>query len=84
MSNELSTPKILVCLADSSKQPAPNFESLQPGNVSYQVHSGTNVAEVHPDQVLAVCPIHNNVLLCDGSVQLMPKARWEAMLRRQE
>jgi hypothetical protein len=84
MSNELSTPKILVCPADTKRKPAPNFESLQPGNVSYQVRSGTNVADVNPEQVLAVCLIHNNVLLCDGSVQMMPKARWEAMLRRQE
>jgi hypothetical protein len=69
MSNELSTPKILVCPADTKRQPALDFQSLQPANVSYQVRSGTNVSEVSPDQVLAVCPIHNNVLRCDGSVQ---------------
>ena len=79
MSNELSTPKILVCPADTKKQPAFNFVSLQPGNVSYQVFSGTNVTEVNPDRVLAVCLIHNNVLLCDGSVQSVTKARREAM-----
>ena len=54
-------------------------QSLGPGNVSYQVCSGTNVAEVNPNQVLAVCLIHNNVLMCDGSVQMMSKTRWEAM-----
>jgi hypothetical protein len=79
MSNELSTPKILVCPADGKKQVALNFESLQPGNVSYQVCSGTNVTELNPNQMLAVCLIHNNVLLCDGSVQTMTKARREAM-----
>lgn len=79
MSNELSTPKILVCPADSKKKAALNFESFQPENVSYQVCSGTNVAEVNPNQVLAVCLIHNNVLMCDGSVQMMSKTRWEAM-----
>jgi hypothetical protein len=82
MSNELSTPKILVCPTDGKKKAALNFESLQAGNVSYQVCSGTNVADVNPEQVLAVCPIHNNVLLCDGSVQMMSKARWEAMQKR--
>ncbi len=81
LSNELSTPKILVCPADSKKHAALGFETLQPANVSYQVCSGTNVADVNPQQVLAVCPIHNNVLLCDGSVQMMSKARWEAMLK---
>ena len=84
MSNELSTPKILVCPADTKKKEALNFESLQPENVSYQVCSGTNVTELNPNQMLAVCLVHNNgalvnVLLCDGSVQQMSKARWEAM-----
>jgi len=79
MSNELYTPKILVCPADGTKQAALNFESLQPRNVSYQVCSGTNVSELNPDQVLAVCLFHNNVLLCDGSVQTVSKARREAM-----
>jgi len=75
MSNELSTPKVLICPADSKRQPAPNFESLQPANVSYRVCSGTNVNETNPQEVLAVCPIHNNVLLSDGSVQRRLKAR---------
>ena len=79
MSNELSTPKILVCPADTKKQPALDFRRLQPENVSYQVFSGTNVTEVYPGQVLAVCLIHNNVLLCDGSVHTVTNARREAM-----
>jgi hypothetical protein len=68
LSNELGSPKILLCPADTKKQPALNFLSLKPANVSYQVRSGANVTETNPDQVLAVCPIHNNVLRCDGSV----------------
>ena len=83
MSNELSTTRILICPADAGKQPALNFESLQPGNLSYQVRSGTNVSDVNPSQVLAVCPIHNHVLLCDGSVQRVSKARREAMQKEE-
>jgi hypothetical protein len=79
MSNELSTPKILVCPADSRRQPALNFQSLTSANVSYQVCSGTNVNESSPQEILAVCPIHYNVLLCDGSVESWSKARWQAM-----
>ncbi len=79
MANELSTPKILVCPADGKKKAALDFESLQPGNVSYPVRSGPNVSDTNPEMVLAVCPIHNNVLLCDGSVQALSKARWESM-----
>jgi hypothetical protein len=75
MSNELSTPNILVCPADSKRQPALNFLSFQSANVSYRLYSGMNVNETNPQEVLAVCPIHNNVLLSDGSVQGRPKAR---------
>jgi hypothetical protein len=69
MSNALSTPKILVCPGDSAKQPAFDFQHLQATNVSYILFSGTNVDEDYPQEILARCPIHGNVLLCDGSVQ---------------
>ena len=79
MSNELSTPKILVCPADSGRQSALDFQHLQPANVSYRFYSGTNVNENNPQGILAVCPIHNNVLMCDGSVHGMSKSAWQAM-----
>jgi hypothetical protein len=75
MSNELSTPKILVCPADTKKLSALDFLNLQPANVSYQVRSGTNITETNPQEILAVCPIHGHVLLCDGSVQTRKKGR---------
>ena len=84
MSNELSTPKILVCPADIRKKAALNFESLQPKNVSYQICSGTNVSEVNPATVMAICPIHNNVVLCDGSVQQFSKSRLKGMQKGQK
>lgn len=68
MSNELSTPRILVCPADN-KPAAQDWQNLQAGNVTYQVRSDEKVNESDPQQVLAVCPIHNNVLRVDGSVQ---------------
>ena len=69
MSNELSTARYLVCPADSSKRPASNFVKLRPANISYLLRTGPNVEETHPEEVLARCPIHGNVLLCDGSVK---------------
>jgi hypothetical protein len=69
VSNELSTTKILVCPGDTKKQPALDFQSLQPAHVSYQMRSGTNINETVPEEVLAVCPIHGHELMCDGSVQ---------------
>jgi hypothetical protein len=72
MSNELSDARYLVCPADSSKRPASNFVKLRPANISYLLRSGPNVEETHPEEVLARCPIHGNVLLCDGSVKKGP------------
>jgi hypothetical protein len=84
MSNELSTPKILVCPADGSKQPAPDFRTIQGINVSYKVYSGTNVVDANPQEILAICPFHNNVLLCDGSVQQFSKARLAQFMAERE
>jgi hypothetical protein len=68
MSNELSTPRILVCPKDSSKRPAAGFPSLQASNVTYRVRSGTNLNQSNPTAVLVVCPFDGNTVLCDGSV----------------
>jgi hypothetical protein len=67
LSNELGTAKILVCPADS-KVAGSNFRFLSAGNISYQLHTGTNFTEANPGAVLVVCPIHGHTLLCDGSV----------------
>lgn len=50
MSNELATPRILVCPADKRK-PAKDFESLANSNVSYFVV--LNADDAHPNMVLA-------------------------------
>ena len=58
--------------ADRAKQLAADFSRLQAVNVTYQVRSGTNVSDRVPDEVLAVCPVHNHVIRCDGTVQRGP------------
>ncbi len=70
MSNEFSTPKILVCPADHARQPARNWASYTSANCSYEylVPSVPNV-ENEPQRVAFRCPIHGHVGLCDGSVQ---------------
>jgi hypothetical protein len=75
LSNELRSTLKLVCPEDSSKQRAVNWQLLQPPNVSYMIHVGTNVDERCPDAVLAVCPIHGHVVLCSGRVQFGPRFR---------
>jgi hypothetical protein len=68
MSNELNTPKILICPQDKTKKPSADFANLQAENVTYQLRSGTNISEANPKAALAVCPIDGNTLYCDGSV----------------
>jgi prepilin-type processing-associated H-X9-DG protein len=65
MTDELTTPKLLICPQDRSKRTATNWANLRTENISYRFHSGTN----YPQAVLAVCPIHGNLLFCDGSVK---------------
>ncbi len=50
LSNELGTPKVLVCPADT-RQPAPTFAELKNENLSYFV--GVNAEFGRPDSVLA-------------------------------
>jgi hypothetical protein len=68
MSNELSSPKILVCPSDTNRLPAANFAAFTAANLSYQ-YVGANATETEPMVILVTCPIHGHVLLCDGSVQ---------------
>ena len=70
LSNELMTPKVLVCPLDTSKQPATSFNNLQSANVSYQIFSGPGVDESNPEGVLMICPLHGHKLLCDGHVDM--------------
>lgn len=68
LSNELITTRILVCPADKGKQPAQGFEVLEAANLSYKLRSGKDLTETNSAEILMVCPIHNNILYCDGSV----------------
>ena len=65
----MTTPKLLVCPQDRSRHPAADFDQLQATNITYRFYSGTNTSEANPQAVLAECPIHGNLLFCDGSVQ---------------
>lgn len=69
MSNELSTPKILVCPADTGHAVASDFFSFTVANCSYEFLAPSEVTDKEPQRVLSRCPIHGNIGLCDGSVQ---------------
>jgi hypothetical protein len=71
MTNEMATPKILVCPADEGRQEAADWASYTAANCSYEFLSpGPGKFETEPNRLLWRCPIHGNVGLCDGSVQM--------------
>jgi competence protein ComGC len=70
MSNELSSPKMLVCPADRFKTIAKNWVEFGPENVSYEyLTPGYDQKTENPQTAVFECPIHGNVGLGDGSVQ---------------
>jgi len=69
MTNEMSTPKILVCPADTGRQPATDWASYSPANCSYE-YLAPSSPETEPQRILFRCPIHGSVTLVDGSVQM--------------
>ena len=74
MSNELSTPKVLICRGDKAHKAAYNWQEFNTSNVSYELLSpGANVTD--PQVVYARCSIHNNVGLVDGSVHMLDPSR---------
>jgi hypothetical protein len=69
MSNEMGSFKILVCPADSGRQAARDPISYTAANCSYE-YLAPSVPDNEPNRILFRCPIHGNVCLCDGSVQM--------------
>lgn len=80
MSNELSTPKLLICPGDTARSAAPNWSSFSAANVSYEFLN-PNGSEAEPEVLLTRCPIHNNVGTSDGAVHQLGKDRasWVTM-----
>jgi hypothetical protein len=75
VSEDLGTPNLLTCPNDPGKRPAANFATLQQGNITYQLRTGKNVDSENTQEVLAVCPVHGNELLCNGNVRKASPAR---------
>ncbi len=71
ISNELSTPKILICPSDTAHTEARDFNSFSSGNCSYEyfVPGQDEKPAEEPNRVMVRCPIHGNIGLADGSVQ---------------
>jgi hypothetical protein len=70
MSNELITPKRLVCPQDWKKKRAEDFARFDPAkNVSYEYLAPRAKEADMETQPIFRCPVHGHVTLGDGSVQ---------------
>jgi hypothetical protein len=67
MSNEVSTPKILVCPGDHSRQPAASWAVFTPEDSSYEIVT-PHLREGDTNRVFLRCKVHGSVLYGDGSV----------------
>jgi hypothetical protein len=67
MSNELNSPKILVCPGDHSRQAAANWASFTPEQCSYEIVA-RNLKEGGTNGVFLRCKIHGHIGYTDGTV----------------
>lgn len=70
LTNELGgSLKVLVCPADTARQPATDAGSLTQANCSYE-YLAPLAPDSEPQRILFRCPIHGTIGLVDGSVQM--------------
>lgn len=69
MTNELSTPRILVCPSDTGRTKAASWSEFGPANLSYEFLAPGVAESETPYTIMTRCPIHGHVGLLDGSVQ---------------
>jgi hypothetical protein len=78
MKNELSTPKVLTCPADTGKTRAASWEQFDGSSVSYEFPS-VEPSEREPNTVFTRCLIHSSVALTDGSAQMGPNLNFQSV-----
>ena len=67
MKDELGTPKILFCPADTSAIPPTNWAQLNLSTISYRYMNPGGTPN-DPEKLFLTCPIHGHFALSDGSV----------------
>ena len=67
MSNEVSTPKILICPGDHSRKPAASWASFTPEQSSFEMVT-PSLRDGDTNVVFLRCKIHDSVGYADGSV----------------
>lgn len=70
MSNEVSSPLVLICSSEKRRKPAANLSGLTASNVSYRIHIVPGLAPGSTNQIpLIVCPVDGSILYYDGSIK---------------
>lgn len=69
LTNELATPKLLICPADTAHSEAPDWSSFNTSHVSYEFLAPGG-GDDEPHRVAARCTFHRHICLTDGSVQM--------------
>ncbi|KAB2660842.1 MAG: hypothetical protein DVB31_13290 [Verrucomicrobia bacterium] len=67
LTNELSTPRLLVCPVDEVHGEAESWAKVGPANITYE-YLGKGGGESQTNRVLTFCPIHGHVVLFDGTL----------------
>lgn len=71
MSNELNTPKILYCPADTNRIVTRTWKDFAASESSYDyLTPSVRNTDREPTRVQSRCPLHGTIGLCDGSVLL--------------
>ena len=81
MTNEMASPKILVCPSDKGRQAANDWASYTSANCSYE-YLAPSAPETEPSRAMFHCPIHGNWGFCDGHVEMIAKDHPEMLVRR--
>jgi type II secretion system protein G len=69
VSNELSTPKILICPADESRSPVSHFTDLSDRSVSYRLLvAGADGFTLKSETVCVACLVHRRGIRWDGAI----------------
>ncbi|HTL16684.1 MAG TPA: hypothetical protein VL793_05570 [Patescibacteria group bacterium] len=69
MSNQIPSFKILICPADTGRQPATDWTTYSAANCSYEF-LGAQAPDTEPQRIVFRCPIHGSLGLIDGSAQM--------------
>ncbi|HTI71101.1 MAG TPA: DUF4190 domain-containing protein [Candidatus Limnocylindria bacterium] len=69
ITNELTSPKILICPSDPTRSAPPPGAPWTLDNITYEFLPGDGLGGNQADTPIVICPIHGNELMADGSVQ---------------